>query len=223
MRTDLCSEELNETEEGLSDGVRVSEASNSLDLLSVLPGSNPPPKELSDRTIQLYEEHAAGLLRYATILSKDRATAQDAVQETFLRFLVFRSHGQTVENEKAWLYRVLKNYLLDRMKASSERNRVDLEEIAELTDRRQNPEDDCQQSEAWQQLEILLSPRELECLRLRAEGFDYAEIAGIMDVQTGTIGAMLARALKKSRKIFHPLELPLAQRGLQRRRIQLVK
>ena len=63
-----------------------------------------------------YEEHAAGLLRYATILSKDRATAQDAVQETFLRFLVFRSHGQTVENEKAWLYRVLKNYLLDRMK-----------------------------------------------------------------------------------------------------------
>jgi DNA-directed RNA polymerase specialized sigma24 family protein len=45
-----------------------------------------------------------------------------------------------------------------------------------------------------------LSPREIECVRLRAEGLRYEEIAGVLGLQSGTVGALLARAHKKIRQ-----------------------
>lgn len=170
-----------------------------IELPSVTEGKTLSRDAVNQETIRLYEEIGAGLLRYAMALIRDHAAAEDALQETFLRFFVFRSEGKTVDNEKAWLYRVLRNYLLDRMKAAGEKNKVDLEEIAEWADHRHNPEANHRRNEAMQQMEALLSPRELECLRLKAEGFDYTEMARILEVQMGTIGATLARALKKIR------------------------
>jgi DNA-directed RNA polymerase specialized sigma24 family protein len=45
-----------------------------------------------------------------------------------------------------------------------------------------------------------LAPRELECVRLRAEGLSYDEIAEVLDLRQGTVGATLARAHKKVRR-----------------------
>jgi DNA-directed RNA polymerase specialized sigma24 family protein len=45
-----------------------------------------------------------------------------------------------------------------------------------------------------------LSPGESECVRLRAEGLRYEEIAGVLSMRTGTVGALLARAHKKIRQ-----------------------
>jgi len=41
---------------------------------------------------------------------------------------------------------------------------------------------------------------ELECLRLRTEGLSYEEVGFAMEVRTGTVGALLARAPQKIRK-----------------------
>jgi DNA-directed RNA polymerase specialized sigma24 family protein len=67
-------------------------------------------------------------------------------------------------------------------------------------DRGQDPEQNYQDAEAVRDLRRLLSPRERECVELRAEGFSYAEIAGIMDLRPGTVGATLARAHRKFRR-----------------------
>jgi predicted DNA-binding protein (UPF0251 family) len=48
--------------------------------------------------------------------------------------------------------------------------------------------------------EIGLSPREMECVRLRTEDLRYEEIARVLGLQTGTVGALLARAHGKIRK-----------------------
>ena len=48
--------------------------------------------------------------------------------------------------------------------------------------------------------QIGLSPRELECVRLRMEDLRYDEIAGVLGLSAGTVGALLARAHGKIRK-----------------------
>ena len=63
--------------------------------------------------------HSVGLFRYAAVTVRNREGAQDAVQEVFLRYFIARSQGQKIQNRRAWLYRVLRNYLLDSLKSSS--------------------------------------------------------------------------------------------------------
>jgi DNA-binding CsgD family transcriptional regulator len=49
-------------------------------------------------------------------------------------------------------------------------------------------------------VQIGLSPREMECVRLRAENLRYEEIAVVLGLHAGTVGALLARAHGKIRK-----------------------
>jgi hypothetical protein len=39
----------------------------------------------------------------------------DSIQEVFLRYFVERSYGRAIENPRAGSYRVMRNYLLDRL------------------------------------------------------------------------------------------------------------
>jgi RNA polymerase sigma-70 factor (ECF subfamily) len=153
--------------------------------------------ELEKEVTHLYEECASGLLRYGTGLALNRELAQEALQESFLRYFVSRTEGQNIENPKAWLYRVLRNYLFDRLKEAGEKHKVSMEEISDQAGHLDDPEKNYIQSEALRNAERLLAPRELECLRLRVEGFGYNEIASILGIRPGTIGATLARALNK--------------------------
>jgi RNA polymerase sigma-70 factor, ECF subfamily len=153
--------------------------------------------------IDLYQQNAAGLFRFAEALVRDREMAQDALQEVFLRYFVARSSGQEIQNGKSWLYRVLRNYLLDRVKEAAFKNKASLEEAESIPDV-SDPEKEYFRAFTRKQILEVLAPRELECLQLRAEGFDYKEIAQILNVRSGTVGATLARALNKIRKVLNP-------------------
>ena len=150
-------------------------------------------KEVND----LLQKHTTALSRYAISLSRDSATIQDGIQETFLRYFLARIRGQQMDNPRAWLFRVLRNYLLDCNRKSNSMHTVDLKKAAHVADLRQNVEAGYQQSEAFRCALAALSPRELECMQLRLDGFGYNEIAQIMQIRLGTVGALLARGLKK--------------------------
>jgi RNA polymerase sigma-70 factor (ECF subfamily) len=181
----------------------VSEASESLTFPSP---PDPTVLEISTDGIEkevvcLYQENGSGILRYASTFMNGRDVAQDALQEALMRYFVLRTAGLRIQNPRAWLYRVVRNFLLDRMKELGTRCRVSLDEIVELPDWRQYPDDLYHQTEKNRSFLRKLSTRELECVRLRAEGFDYKEISAVMNVRSGTVGALLARALKKFRKM----------------------
>ena len=48
-----------------------------------------------------------------------------------------------------------------------------------------------------------LSPQQRSCLHLRAEGFRYREIAGILGINPSTVGEFLQRAVKRLRKAIY--------------------
>jgi RNA polymerase sigma-70 factor (ECF subfamily) len=151
-------------------------------------------------TVAAYHEYGSTLLRYAVQLAGGHDLAQDAVQEVFLRYFTERRYGRPIENPRAWLYQVLRNYVLDRFKAAPAQREIptDLDNLAD--ERRYDPEEAIERTQAARQLESALTPREFDCLVLRGEGFSYAEIAATMKIRPGTVGALLTRVQHKLRR-----------------------
>ena len=122
------------------------------------------------------------------------------MQEAFLRFFLCRSAGQEIRSPKGWLFRVAHNYVLDQVKAGS-RNEVGVDSLLNVPGPGHHSDTDGRVSELLHGLmQIGLSPREMECVRLRAEDLRYEEIAVVLGLTAGTVGALLARAHGKIRK-----------------------
>jgi RNA polymerase sigma-70 factor (ECF subfamily) len=149
--------------------------------------------------VAAYHQHAAGLLRYATSLARNGDQARDAVQEVFLRYFVERNYGRQIDNPRAWLYQVLRNHLLSRLQTASSQREVASDDIEREPDQRCDPETLLQRNQTAREIAATLSDRELDCLRLRAEGLSYDEIAETMSIRAGTVGALLTRVHKKLR------------------------
>ena len=155
---------------------------------------------IEQEIVDLHEREAGGLLRYAKSLAANPETARDAVQEAFLRFFLCRSAGQRIRSPKGWLFRVARNYVLDQKKAGS-RNEVGVEALHNVAGPAEQPGADVRAVELLQGLrQIGLSPREMECVRLRMEDLRYEEIAAVLGLRAGTVGALLTRAHDKIRK-----------------------
>ena len=155
--------------------------------------------QIEQEIVRLYEEQASALSRYAASFAQNQDGARDAVQEVFLRYFVERRYGRQIENPRAWLYHVLRNYLLDRHRTVTQREVIS-ENLDQMPAALQSPERMMHRSEMARELVSVLSEREFDCLRLRAEGLGYAEIAEVLGIRIGTVGALLARAQKKIRR-----------------------
>jgi len=157
------------------------------------------PDGIEQELVELYCKHSAALLKYGSLFAPAQEAAHDAVQEAFLRYFVERRSGRAIANPAGWLYAVLRNYLLGRLKHDLMANEVDDAQIEHLAAPQRDPEAMCVQSEWVRRLSDLLTVREMECLTLRAGGLSYQEIADVMDVRPGTVGAVLSRVQKKLR------------------------
>lgn len=150
----------------------------------------------------LYRAHRPGLLRYAMTIVPDWLLAEDALQEVFLRFFLTLREGKDVENAQAWLYKALRNLLLDECRRVSVRLCHALGSASEQLDRRQDTAARLEQAQIAESIKTSLTPRELECLSLRIEGLAYREIAEVLHIRSGTVGALLARAVRKARLLL---------------------
>jgi RNA polymerase sigma-70 factor (ECF subfamily) len=157
----------------------------------------PPNPELEPEVAALHDKFSAELLAYAASIARDRDAARDAVQEAFLRYFVERSYGRLVAHPRAWLYRVLRNYLLDRMDSAAVRREVGPENAVDVPDRNHGPEAAVGNAQVAIRIRSLLSPREFECLCLRADGLSYDEMAEVLGIRPGTVSSLLTRLHRK--------------------------
>jgi len=165
---------------------------------------------LEGEVASLYERDAASVHRYATALAGDCDSARDAVQEAFFRYFLVRSGGQQIRSPKPWLIRVVRNYIFDMKKAGA-RNEIGLETLFNMPGPPTDGDPDERLGELLRGLRHYgLSPREAECVRLRAEDLRYDEIAAVLGLESGTVGALLARAHGKIRKAMDKDGRPFA-------------
>lgn len=88
-----------------------------------------------------------------------------------------------------------------------------MESLDYVPDHRDNAEGRLYRAALAREIAEALTERERECLRLRMGGLGYAEIAEVLGVCTGTVGALLARAQGKMRRMAAPHQ---AGRSLKR-------
>ncbi|MCI0628942.1 MAG: sigma-70 family RNA polymerase sigma factor [Acidobacteria bacterium] len=182
---------------------------NSPDKALQLPGSKErpaaPQKSFSEaierEVVALYTDYAAPLHRYGAALTSDSHLVQEAIQETFLSYFAERLAHKEISDSRAWLFRALRTYLQES-REQAQGSATSAETLDNVPDRRQNPETDLRQKEILTRASSALSPREFECVCLRAEGLSYQEIADVMQIRCGTVGVLLGRGLKKLRRVF---------------------
>jgi RNA polymerase sigma-70 factor, ECF subfamily len=157
---------------------------------------------VDDEIIELYDLYYSSLLRYGMTLVRDEDGARDAVQDVFLRCSLMLSTGREIANPKAWLFRVLRNHLLDLMKTSHKRNEVGVDRLPDVLDDSGNPERQYASAEMSRRIMSALTVRECECLRLRHEGLRYREIAEVLSIHPGTVATLLSRCSVRIRELM---------------------
>jgi len=139
----------------------------------------------------------------------NRDDAQDAAQEAFLKCWRARDTAATVDNLRAWIFRVGLNTAKDMQRSAWSRRVTPL--IAEdtmLASPDIAPDAAYEDREAVDRLKaalVELRPDEKEVFLLRQNGdLTYEEIAAIRKAPVGTVKTQMRSALIKLRKVLVP-------------------
>lgn len=147
-----------------------------------------------------FNSHQESLFRYVNRLVGDTDLAADVVQESFVRLL---DHPLPDDEIRRWLFTVATNLVRDDARMRSRRQRLlteryDSSDLA--SDAVDVPDEVALRSErvaAARAALAQLSERDRQMLMMREEGFRYSEIAKVIDVAPGSVGTLLARALRR--------------------------
>ncbi len=170
-----------------------------------------PASRGRDRTSEEFERAAipqlSSLYTSAMYLTKDKAEAEDLVQETFLRGLRFFDRFETGTNMRAWLLSILRNLFINRYRQiRREPATVDWEKIDEVyesmveQDMRQgqgNPEQQMVSQMMDDEVEAALKglPEEFRTaiVLVDIDDLSYEETAKVMGCPIGTVRSRVSR------------------------------
>lgn len=163
----------------------------------------------------LFQRWAGPLLRYLQRMLRDPATAEDLVQEAFLRVYRARERYQPDARFSTWLYRIATNLALNELRRPRRRDpheSLDAEGAAPLAAPAPDPDqrvDARRRAAALARSLDALPDRQRAALLLSAvEGRSYAEVAELLDVTEKAVKALVhrARASLASQRVTDPPE-----------------
>ena len=162
----------------------------------------------ADQTMELMPSLYSAALR----MTRNRADAEDLVQETYLRAYRGFEGFEAGTNLKAWLYRILTNTYINSYRAKKRRpDETELDEVEDLylyhriggleaamAGRSAEDEllDRFSEAEVKEAVEDLPENFRMAVLLADVEGFSYKEIADILDIPIGTVMSRLHRGRK---------------------------
>lgn len=153
--------------------------------------------------------HQTPLLRYALRIVRDEESAQDVVQETFMRYLKAPPSEGNPKQLSAWLFRVAHNLCVDLIRKES-RMRESCEQI-EIPAHDPPASDGFVAEETSRQLGELLArltenQRTVIVLKFQ-EKKSYREISEITGLTVTNVGFLIHRGLKKMAEFARKEEL----------------
>ena len=158
---------------------------------------------------QLFEEHYERLQRYLIRFTRDGDAAADIAQEAFVRLL---EHAPESQHAVPWLFRVATNLARDDARKRIRRHELGVPEriMRSYSDPPPAPEQTIEREGARRLLGEAfnaLNERERMALLMREEGYSYKEIADAVDTSVGSLGTMIARALRKAASRLREMEM----------------
>ncbi len=154
---------------------------------------------------QLYERYGREIYLYLYSLCRNHSTAEDLLQETFLKVILSLSESHT--NMRAWLYLVARNLCFNRMKG--EKRLYPLEQITDEVQLANDSPDLLEHfiaDERRKQLYLALSelPRQKrEILNMQYFGkLSQREIADILNLTPENVRVLSYRAKKELKSLM---------------------
>ena len=143
----------------------------------------------------LYREHAARFRRVALAIVANAETAEDVVQDAFARAVVTRLTFRGVGPAEAWIWRIVVNTALSRVRRARLEGRV----LQTLTLGLRRAHVDSYEDDFRRHL-ARLPERQRAALFLRYYAdLDYDAIGHVLEVSPGTVGKMLHDARARLR------------------------
>ena len=147
--------------------------------------------------------------RHAIALLYNRADAEDLVQDCLEAALAKQSTLQDPERLRGWLFAILNNLFLMRMRTNSRRGvTIPIDEFADSLIASSAAEDRGMALDLARAMgQLSLEHRQI-LLLLNVEGYRYDEIADILEMPIGTVMSRLARARQRLRALLEGHDLP---------------
>ena len=139
------------------------------------------------------------VVRLATHVLHNSREAEDVAQEAFVKAFRQIDQFRGESGFYAWLYRIVINLCLDRMRRKSASSEIPLEERTLTMPTQARP--DMEKRIMVEQILNSLTPPMRAALVLReVEGLEYAEIAEVLNIPVGTVRSRLNTAREQFRR-----------------------
>jgi RNA polymerase sigma-70 factor, ECF subfamily len=170
--------------------------------IGIFAAEHPASTELRQRIIDLYDALRPSLLAYLCCLGMNADQAEDVIQETFLRLVRFRFGRGTEDNLRAWVFRVAHNLSMDvhrfQRRWSAGEDDEPYRVLRKRADPAPSPEQQVLLDERMKRFEeafAQLTPKQRQCVLLRAQGFRYREIALTLGISVQRVGELMQRSI----------------------------
>jgi RNA polymerase sigma-70 factor (ECF subfamily) len=154
--------------------------------------------------IELFDQLRNPLFRYVLSFGLRADDAEDLIQELFLALFKHLQSGRSRANLRGWAFRVAHNLSLKRRFANQklqQRESSDDVVVASMAfDPAPSAEEQLLMNEKEMRLRAVLRAlpeHDQQCLRLRAEGLRYREIAEVLGMSLGAVSISLTRSLAR--------------------------
>jgi RNA polymerase sigma-70 factor (ECF subfamily) len=143
---------------------------------------------------RLVDEYYAPLYRYAYRLSGSASDAEDLTQEAFCKAQLKLEQLRDPARAKPWLFSILRNDYLHRVRAGRQQPCVSLDVAGDLPDRPAGEVPEVDPERLQQALGELPEDFRTPLILFYFEDFAYRDIAEQMELPMGTVMSRLARA-----------------------------
>lgn len=168
----------------------------------------------------LVRQHAPWMLKLAERLMRDRALAEDVVQDALIRALKGADKFEGRASVKTWLHRITVNTALSKLRQQHRLNEQSIDDFLPEFDQH-----DCRVEQRWDSLATVDDVMESEQLRRHVydaigklpdsyrvvlelrdiEGYDTAEVAEALAISVSNVKVRLHRARAALKKLLEPM------------------
>ena len=137
----------------------------------------------------LLQTYGNGLFRLSLVMLRNESDAEDAIQDTMIRYLQKAPNFQNADHEKAWLFKVCTNICHDMLRYRKRHPQVDIDTQYHLTEK----ETDASLLDALMELPERFK---LVLILYYVEGYRIHEIAEIIERSPSAVKMRLQKGRK---------------------------
>jgi RNA polymerase sigma factor (sigma-70 family) len=151
----------------------------------------------------LFERHHARVYGYCLRMTGNRSTAEDLVQDVFMKMLKYKATFKDDSDLVPWMFGIARNSCLAHLKRRAVDRAPATAEPIEVADGADEEPHDDRQCELVRAALLRLPAERREVLVLsRYEYKSYDEIARVLDCSVGAVKVRVHRAMKQLREIY---------------------